>query len=92
MVPMAASKGRSGNLAGFSQVQAAGFWRPAAGTHSARKLIPTAAIAILLSLLAGALSTIVIKDLTGRTDDWLFWTVTGLSFVIWIVEERRLRS
>ena len=92
MVPMAASKGRSGNFAGLSQAHTAGFWRPAAGTHSLRKLIPTAAIAILLSLLAGALSTIVIKDLTGRANDWLFWTVTGLSFVIWIVEERRLRS
>jgi hypothetical protein len=59
---------------------------------SIRKLILTAVVALLLSLFAGGLSTIVIKDLTGSANNWLLVTVAGLCFVVWIVEERRLRS
>jgi hypothetical protein len=66
--------------------------RFARGTGSVRKLILTAVVALLLSLFAGGLSTIVIKDLTGSANNWLLGTVALLSFVVWIVEERRSRS
>jgi hypothetical protein len=89
---MAASEGQSADMAEYARARTDNLSRFAMGTGSVRKLIPTAAIALLLSFLAGALSTIVIKDLTGSANDWLFWTVAGVCFVAWIVEERRLRS
>jgi hypothetical protein len=87
---MAANDGRSTDMADYAPAD--NLSRFALGTESARKLIPTAAIALLLSFFAGGLSTIVIKDLTGSANHWLSWMVAGICFVVWIVEERRLGS
>ena len=52
----------------------------------------TGAVAALLSLATGFLSTFMVKDITGKSHQWLFWPVARLYFAIWIAEQQTSRK
>ncbi len=65
--------------------EAAASLRPTSG-------VLTGAVAALLSLATGFLSTFMVNDITGKSHQWLFWPVAGLCFAIWIAEQQTSRK